>query len=64
MKSQILNLNNAEHQKAFLALLNAYMLDDMGAMAPLEEKKGQKIMEDLQNHPSFIGFFGGRTTNL
>jgi len=57
MTSRIVNLKNTEHQKAFFKLLNAYMLDDMGLNAPLDENKGQKIVADLLIHPSYVGFF-------
>lgn len=40
-----------------MSLLDAYMHDDMGLCNPLKNKHGQKVINDLFAHNSYIGFF-------
>lgn len=56
MDIQRVDFSKPEHQKAFAALLNAYMLDDMGMQKPLSSSQARKVIEDLSQHPSYLGF--------
>lgn len=51
------NLNNPEHQKALISLMNDYMKDDMGRGKPMPEGMGSKLIEGLKNHRAYLGFF-------
>ncbi|MFW5753270.1 MAG: GNAT family N-acetyltransferase [Marinilabiliaceae bacterium] len=51
------DLNRKEHKRAFEYLLDAYSRDEMGMAAPMEKTKVEKVIADLQGHPSYTGFF-------
>lgn len=46
------NWQNPEHTASFLELLNHYLSDPMGDYPPLDENKQQKLLKDLQEHPT------------
>ncbi|PWE00571.1 GNAT family N-acetyltransferase [Marinilabilia rubra] len=56
MEITILDFANNDHEKAFVKLLNAYMLDDMGLNKPLEPEHAEKVIFDIKQHVSYIGF--------
>lgn len=53
---EIVNLDRKEHRNAVVALLNEYMMDDMGAQKPFESSMHDKVLNDLKQHPSYTGF--------
>lgn len=52
MKFEYCNWQNPEQTRAFLDLLNHYMSDPMGDFSPLNMSKQQKLLIDLQEHPT------------
>lgn len=46
------NWQNTEHTRAYLDLLNHYMSDPMGDYPPLNEHQQQKLLKNLQEHPT------------
>jgi ribosomal protein S18 acetylase RimI-like enzyme len=56
MQIQQVDFSKPEHQKAFAELLDAYMLDDMGMQQPLDFFQARKVIDDLRQHPSYLGF--------
>jgi GNAT superfamily N-acetyltransferase len=57
MNIQIVDFSRTNHVKAFLKLLNAYMLDEMGLSQSLGKSHGDKVVANLEKHPSYKGFF-------
>lgn len=53
---EIIDLNNDLHECALLALMNDYMLDDMGLGAELPQSLGKRIIEGLKKQNNYIGF--------
>jgi len=53
---ELVDLDNQNHVDALLALMNDYMLDDMGLNSPLSAELGQKIVVGLRNQSNYIGF--------
>ena len=51
------NLNDPKHCKQLLLLLNDYMLDEMGVSQPMPKYLESKIIDGLEKHPSYLGFF-------
>lgn len=51
------DLENPNHCKQLLHLLNDYMEDEMGISQSLPESLGPKIIAGLKKHPGYIGFF-------
>lgn len=52
-----INLENAEHGKELIRLLDAYMQDDMGIGTPMPKGLAPKILDGLRKHPGYLGFF-------
>lgn len=50
------DLNISEHRDAFFDLLNMYIVDDMGGGTALPEEKKEKLLNDLQQHPTSLLF--------
>jgi len=56
MQFVCINLNNEEHSKAILNLLDDYMLDEMGLQKPMAKELAPKIIQGLKKHPAYLGF--------
>ncbi len=53
---EIIDLNNVDHVNALKALMNEYMLDDMGLGSALPTELGEKIIEGLKIQNNYTGF--------
>ncbi len=53
---EIIDMDNGRHTHALLALMNDYMLDDMGLGSELPKDLGVKIIEGLQKQNNYTGF--------
>ncbi len=53
---EIIDINKEAHINALLALMNDYMLDDMGLNAELPADLGEKIILGLQKQNNYTGF--------
>jgi len=51
------DLNQEEHQKSLLNLLDDYMQDEMGMSESMPEHLGPKIINGLKKHAAYLGFF-------
>ena len=51
------DLNNIEHTKQIIRLLDAYMRDEMGNNSPMPEGMAPQIIKGLKSHPAYLGFF-------
>lgn len=51
------NLNNEDHCKQLIQLLDAYMQDEMGNGSPMPDELAPKILEGLKNYSGYLGFF-------
>ena len=51
------DLNNENHCAQLLRLLNEYMEDEMGFGKSMPKELGPKIIQGLNNHLAYIGFF-------
>ena len=56
MKTKIISCDysNPEHRKAVVALINAYIQDEMGGGSLLSEQEQAGLVEGLKNHPKAI----------
>jgi len=56
METKIIRCNHSdpEHQKAIIALINAYIQDEMGGGDPLSEQKQTDLIEGLKNHSKVL----------
>jgi ribosomal protein S18 acetylase RimI-like enzyme len=52
----VCNLKNTEHQQAFIQLMNIYRNDPMGGVGSMSDELALKLINDLKNHPTFMGF--------
>lgn len=52
-----IDLNNDEHCRQLIRLLDVYMQDEMGNGAPMKKDLAPKILDGLRKHESFLGFF-------
>ncbi len=50
------DLNNSEHQKGLLSLMDDYMQDDMGLKSSLPEELGIRIISGLKSQNNYLGF--------
>ena len=51
------DLNNDEHARQLIYLLDVYMQDDMGGAVPMPDEMAPKILNGLRNYPGYLGFF-------
>ena len=51
------DIDDNEHTKQIIRLLDAYMRDEMGNNSPMPEEMAPKIIEGLKNHSAYLGFF-------
>ena len=51
-----LDIQNEEHCKALVTLLNYYMEDEMGAGETMPESLGPQIIKGLKTHSAYLGF--------
>lgn len=61
------DLDNTDHQKAVLDLVNAYALDPMGNGKPLPEEVKKNLIPGLRQHPTtliFLAFSNGRAVGI
>ncbi len=51
-----IDIQNPEHQKGVLYLLDAYMRDEMGMNAPMPKDLAPRIIDGLKAHEAYIAF--------
>lgn len=51
------DLHDKGHCQQLIKLLNDYMSDPMGNIAPMEEGLAPRIIAGLQDYPGYLGFF-------
>jgi len=56
MKTRIIpcDYSDPEHRKAIIALISAYIQDEMGGSFPLSEQEQTDLVEGLKNHPKTL----------
>jgi len=57
------DLTNAEHQRATLAMLDAYMRDPMGGNTPMPEPTKRDLIPGLRAHPACYVFLAYSDSN-
>ena len=53
---EICNLKDSRHQQAFIELMNIYRNDPMGGVGTMSEELASKLIDDLKDNPTYIGF--------
>lgn len=51
---EVCDFNNPDHLKALAALVNEYILDDMGGGKPLNPIQQLRLVDGLNNHPAAV----------
>jgi ribosomal protein S18 acetylase RimI-like enzyme len=58
------DLSRTDHAQAFLRLLNAYILDEMGGGAPIVGEKAGRLIAELRRFPSKVILFAKKDDSL
>jgi GNAT superfamily N-acetyltransferase len=61
------DLDDADHQRAVVALTDAYARDPMGNGAPLPQEKLDRLIDGLRNHPTtviLLAYAGGQAVGI